>query len=108
PHLLRRRGLRPRLDAPGPGDRPAELVAHLHLRKRGDPGGGRFGDEENLSRIFTGAVAGRFRRGPHRRWGGAFAPYKHFCAAKILAQAELISAEHLKKQGSPFDGTSNG
>ena len=45
--------------------------------------------------------------GPARR-GGAFAPYKHFCAAKILAQAELISAEHLKKQGSPFDGTSNG
>ena len=53
-----------------------------------------------------------------------------FCAAKILADtepqrgvsernrrgaaalsaemAELISAEHLKKQGSPFDGTSNG
>ncbi|WP_204248352.1 hypothetical protein, partial [Pseudoflavonifractor sp. An184] len=84
--------------------------------KRGDPGGGCAGDEENLSRIFTGVVTGRFRRGPHRRWGGAFAPYKHFCEAKILADtepqrgvsernrraaaalsaemAELISAEH--------------
>ena len=67
---------------------------YVHLRKRGDPGGGCAGDEENLSRIFTGVVTGRFRRGPHRRWGGAFAPYKHFCEAKILAQAELISAEH--------------
>ena len=94
PHLRRRRGLRARLDAPGPRDRPAELVAYVHLRKRGDPGGGCAGDEENLSRIFTGVVTGRFRRGPHRRWGGAFAPYKHFCEAKILAQAELISAEH--------------
>ena len=63
-------------------------------------------------------MTARFRRGPHRRWGGAFALYKHFCAAKILADtepkrgvsernrrvaaalsaemAEFISAEHLK------------
>ena len=38
--------------------------------------------------------------GPHRRWGGAEAPYKRFAAGKTSAQAEFISAEH-KKNGGP-------
>ena len=38
--------------------------------------------------------------GPHRRWGGAEAPYERFAAGKTSAQEEFISAEH-KKNGGP-------
>ena len=38
--------------------------------------------------------------GPHRRWGGAKAPYERFCKAKTSAQAEFTSAEHDEKLGS--------
>ena len=37
--------------------------------------------------------------GPHRRWGGAKAPYERFCKAKTSAQAEFTSAEHDEKLG---------
>ena len=50
-----------------------------------------------MKKIYQEALAAqeerRFRRGPISRWGGASAPNKHFCGAKILAEAELISAE---------------
>jgi len=37
--------------------------------------------------------------GPHRRWGGAEAPYERFAAGKTSAQAEFISAEHCDTSG---------
>ena len=39
--------------------------------------------------------------GPHRRWGGADAPYKRFAPqGKTLAEAEFISAEHFDSSGA--------
>ena len=38
--------------------------------------------------------------GPHRRWGGAEAPYERFAAGKTSAQAEFISAS-IKRTGGP-------
>ena len=37
--------------------------------------------------------------GPHRRWGGAEAPYKRFAAGKTLQTAEFISAVCVSKKG---------
>ena len=51
----------------------------------------------------TGIKRSAATRGPIAD-GAALAPYKRFASGKTLAQAEFISAEHVKRQGKPQRG----